>query len=189
MSDTTLNAGDVGRLTKATAAIIPADYVLLQRSATGHLRRATVSQLGAGFQGIATTSNVTVTGVLSVTGVSTLAGGMNTTVENVTNLNPVATTAVTAVTNNGMTVISSTAINNVMVLAAPVVGGFKWIRTSTTFAHILTCSLANINSTYTTVTFGGMDQSIILRGEGSTQWGLYAMVAGKAGTSAVPTIA
>ena len=189
MGTNTLNAGDVGRLTKASAAIIPADYVLLQRSTTGHLRRATIAQIGAGFQVLASTSNVTVGGVLSVTGVSTLAGGMNTIVENVTNISAITTTGVTAISNNGITTIGTTAVHNALVLSAPVVGGFKWLRATSTFAMTVTASAATIGSTKTTIVFGGTDQAVLLRGEGTTQWGVYATVPSTAGTTAIALIA
>lgn len=195
MSDTTLNAGDIGRLPKASAAVASADYVLLQRSTTAHLRRATIAQIGAGFQGGTFSSNVTVAGTLSVTGAVTASGGITSTsgsitapAEIVTNFEKVATTAAQTLAANGISVLSCTVANTLLVLPAPVVGGFKWLRATTTFAQTVTASAATIGSTKTNIVFAGVDQAIVLRGESSSQWGVYSAVASSLGTTNIAVV-
>ncbi len=90
--------------------------------------------------------------------------------------NVVTESTATALANNGVSLVSSTAAKTYSI-AAPVAGVYKFIRNTAGSSSVLYTgsSLISIgsNSTITRITLAGVDAAVILKGESATKWGIY----------------
>ncbi len=135
---------------------------------------STAIYLPAGVASLAaiTSTGIVNTGAISTTTSVTAASSIVTSVA-------VGTTS-GAISNNGIQTINSTN-QIVLAMAAPAVGVFKWIRSgvTATAVHQVNTTSATIGaSTAATISFAGIDDFVILRGETTAKWGIYSKSTG-----------